>query len=158
MTRGNRCGPGRVVAGPIAGLLLAAAAGCVGPLAPGEPVEVRNQEEAVEIIWEDALGREDQPPRVRWVFADDQTCIHGHSGRGGFDTVVGCVEGLTVSPFVVTVSWVTGGTFSDTTLAHELVHAAQARSLVFDRDHETPAFQPGGEVDQANAMLLDAGL
>lgn len=157
MTRGNRCEPGRGLAGLVAGLLLVAG-GCVGPLARGESVELRNQEEAVAIVWEDALGRDDQAPRVRWVFADDQTCIHGRSGRGGFDTVVGCVEGLTISPFVVTVSWVTGGAFSDTTLAHELVHAAQARSLVFDVDHQTPEFQPGGEVDQANALLLEAGL
>src|SRR3712207_1710819 len=114
MKRGNRCGSGRVLAGLRAAMLLLAG-GCVGPLAPGDPVALRNQDEAVEIVWEEALGRDDHPPRVRWIFDDQQTCVHSRSGRGGFDTVVGCVEGLTISPFVVTVAWVTGGTFSGTT-------------------------------------------
>jgi hypothetical protein len=125
---------------------------------PGSAVYIQDQEVAVGMIWEGILGRADSPPEVRWVQPDEQNCIDPHSGRSGFKTFLGCREGLTLSGDAVSVSWREDDTFSTTVLAHELVHAAQARRLVFDPKHHTAEFQPGGAVDQANGMLSDAGL
>jgi hypothetical protein len=132
------------------------ASGCA-PL-PGSPVYIADQEVAVQMIWEGVLGRGDAAPEVRWVEAGEQNGTDPHSGRAGFETFVGCVEGLTLSGDAVSVSWSEGDTFSVTVLAHELVHAAQARRFVFDPKHHTAAFRPGGAVDQANAALSDVGL
>ncbi len=134
------------------------AAGCTGPLMPGTPIFMDDQESAVRIIWNDVYGRTDAPPEIRWVQPEQQNCVDPYSGRNGFKSVVGCVEGLTMSPRSVSVSWNEGDTFSVTALAHEMVHAAQARRLVFDSKHHTAEFQPGGAVDQANAALADQGL
>jgi hypothetical protein len=139
----------------VLGLLLA---GCNGPLFPGTPIFMEDQDSAVRIVWQESFGREDAPPEIRWVSPEGQNCITKHSVRPGFKTIVGCVEGLTMSPNSISVSWHEGDTFSATVLAHELVHAAQARRLVFDSGHHTAEFQPGGAVDQANGMLSDAGL
>jgi hypothetical protein len=43
-------------------------------------------------------------------------------------------------------------------MAHEFVHAAQARRLVFDANHKSAEFQPGGIVEQANVRLSEAGM
>jgi hypothetical protein len=137
------------------GLLLA---GCNAPMMPGSAGFIDQQDVALQIIWQQAYGRTDGPPEIRWVSDEEQNCIDPASGNRGFRTLVGCVEGLTLSAKTVSVSWHDGDSFSVTALAHELVHAAQARRLVFDFKHHTPEFKPGGAVDQANAMLIDAGL
>lgn len=137
------------------GLLLA---GCSAPMIPGSPGFIEEQDVALKIIWQGAYGRTDSPPQIRWVSEDQQNCTDPRSGRRGIKTVVGCVEGLTLSPNMVSVSWHDGDSFSVTALAHELVHAAQARRLVFDFNHHTAEFQPGGAVAQANALLSEAGL
>ena len=133
-------------------------AGCNAPVMPGSPGFIDQQDVALQIIWQEAYGRTDPPPQIRWVSEEEQNCTDPTSGRRGIKTVVGCVEGLTLSPNAVSVSWHDGDSFSVTALAHELVHAAQARRLVFDYNHHTAEFQPGGAVDQANARLSDAGL
>jgi hypothetical protein len=132
--------------------------GCNAPMMPGTPQFIDQQDTAVQIIWQEAYGRSDGPPEIRWVSEDEQNCVDPTSGNGGFRTLVGCVEGFTLSYKTVSVSWHDGDSFSVTALAHELVHAAQARRLVFDYNHHTAEFQPGGAVDQANARLSDAGL
>jgi hypothetical protein len=132
--------------------------GCTGRLMPGSAVFMEDQDTAVRMIWQEAYRRTDGPPEIRWVPPEEQNCTDPHSGRRGFKSLVGCVEGLTVSPSTVSVSWNEGDVFSVTALAHELVHAAQARRLVFDSNHHSPEFQPGGAVDQANALLSDGGL
>jgi hypothetical protein len=139
--------------------LVLALSGCIGPLMPGSEVSLENQDEAVQIIWQQCYGRADSPPEIRWVSANQQNCVDEHSGRRGFKIpFTGCVEGFTISARSVSVSWHDSDVFSVTALAHEFVHAAQARRLVFDPDHHTAEFQPGGAVDRANAMLSDSGL
>lgn len=125
---------------------------------PGRAVVLDGQDEAVRIIWEEGLGRADRAPQIHWVFADEHNCTPPRSERRGFKTFLGCVEGLTLAPSLITVAWTDGGTFSDTTLAHELIHAAQLRHLIFDFKHQGAAFKPGGALEQSNALLLDAGL
>jgi hypothetical protein len=137
------------------GLLLA---GCAGPFLPGTPDYVEGEDAAITIVWRTVYGRTDTPPEVRWVWPEQLNCTDPNSGRPGFKTIVGCVEGLTISPRSVSVCWRDGDTFSTTTMAHEFVHAAQARRLVFDPNHHTAEFQPGGAVDQANNALADSGL
>jgi hypothetical protein len=137
------------------GLLLA---GCNAQMIPGSPSFIDEQDVALQIVWQGAYERTDPAPQIRWVWEDEQNCTDPRSGRRGIKTVIGCVEGLTLSPNTVSVSWHDGDTFSMTALAHELVHAAQARRLVFDINHHTAEFQPGGVVEQANALLSDAGL
>jgi hypothetical protein len=137
---------------------LAALGGCAGPFLPGSPEFVEGQEAAVHMVWYDIFGRTDTPPEVRWVWDEQLNCTDPQSGRPGFKTLVGCVEGLTISPRSVSVCWRDGDTFSTTTMAHEFVHAAQARRLVFDANHKSPEFQPGGLVEQANVRLSEAGM
>jgi hypothetical protein len=139
----------------VLGLVLA---GCTGPFLPGTPQFMDGEDDAIQMVWRVAYGRTDSPPEVRWVMPEQLNCTDPNSGRPGFKTLVGCVEGLTISPRSVSVCWREGDTFSTTTMAHEFVHAAQARRFVFDSKHHSPEFQPGGAVDQANVMLSDAGL
>jgi len=139
-------------------LLALLLAGCSAPVIPGSPDFIEEQDVALQIIWQGAYRRTDPPPQIRWVSESQQNCTDPRSGKRGIRTLIGCVEGLTLSPKAVSVSWHDGDRFSGTALAHELVHAAQARRLVYDFNHHTAEFQPGGAVDQANAMLFNAGL
>jgi hypothetical protein len=138
--------------------ILAFAIVCGCAFLPGKVVALDRQEQAIYLIWHDTYGRSDMPPHIRWVMPDAQTCTDDTSGRGGFETPVGCREGLTLSPLEVSVAWHDGDTFDVTALAHELAHAAEARSGIIDPSHKTAPFQPGGAVEVANARLVEAGL
>lgn len=130
--------------------------GCSAVL-PGQAVNLYGQDEAMRIVWNGAYGRGDAPPTVRWVFAAGQTCTDPATGRGGFPTTVGCKEGVCLLPSEVSVAIHDGEPFSTTAFAHEAMHAAQWRGGTFDPYHRTPAFQPGGAVEIANALLAVEG-
>ena len=136
-----------------------------------EPAKKPNQDRALEVVWREVYGVRDWPfPRVEWVEGSRLTC---KAGKGWqietvFDHRTGarltqpakiCIAGLTVNGGLVQVAWYPGAKFSDTALAHELWHAAMlVRKGAEDPFHRSPAFQPGGEVDRANAALKNAGL
>lgn len=149
-TRGQRTS-GRALAFAFAAAI--GLAGCASAGVRGEPRELAELERATAQIWS-AYGRTDRPPRVLVVTETD--CID-ERGVEGFRTIVGCRQGFTASPFDVSVMW-RGGRWSETTLAHELQHAAQARRGYADPEHRSPEFQPGGAVDQVTAELSAAGL
>jgi hypothetical protein len=119
---------------------------------------------AVEAIWE-CYGRHDSPPRVRIVEGADLDCVSPITGKRGFGVLlpdderllgqpdVDCREGFTYSDDEVMVSWHGETRWSQTTLAHELQHAMQARNWVIDPHHKRPEWQPGGEVARCNAEL-----
>lgn len=147
--------------GAVAWLLLLWLAGCAtsSPLPPA----VRDGEaQAVSIVWR-VYGRTDTPPLIRWRQGDQLDCVDPNSGARGFtiptlDEGVVCREGLTMSFLECWVAWHDGDSFSDTALAHELGHVAQARSGIFDARHSRDEWWgPGGLVDQANAALRVAG-
>jgi hypothetical protein len=83
------------------------------------------------------------------------TCTDPNSGNPGFRTSAGCREGYTASPWEVSVAWHDGDRFSQTALAHELRHAADAREGVVDPSHKGPQWRA---VEAANAALETAGL
>ncbi len=121
---------------------------------------IAGQERATEIIWVETYGRTDAPPAVRWI--TDLNCTSDINGRPGFMIYSAeghvCREGVTIVPYQVEIALRADDTFSTTTLAHEFLHAAQMRSLIFDPLHKTEGFQPGGLVDRANEALHAEGL
>jgi hypothetical protein len=159
---------GLVVAALLIGLVLVlfALASCATIGVRGDVVERAGLAEATSFTW-DAYGRKDAPPKVRVVEGDELTCTDPASGKPGFSVILedpdhpgrfvsACREGFTFLPTEVSVAW-TGQPWSRTALAHELMHARQAREGVIDSGHTRPEWQPGGEVDQVNARLMAAG-
>jgi hypothetical protein len=105
---------------------------------------------------------------------EELTCTDPNSGSPGFDCpTVGCREGCTGSPLAVHVAY-SGQRWSETTLAHEDMHAAKMRDAIYllgyspntatalrelgDRNHSAAEWQPGGAVDKANQRLREMGL
>lgn len=141
---------------------------------PGAVVEKPGLAEAEVLIWREAYGRTDASPLVYLVEGDGLTCASEHSGKPGFDCPsVGCREGCTAIPYAVSVAFDGTAPWSGTTLAHENMHALKMRraieamrftptqatlDLVADGDHKGPEWQPGGDVDKANALLVRHGL
>jgi hypothetical protein len=117
-------------------------------------VEMPGQDQALAIVWGQEYGRRDAPPALRYVREPDLVCTDPDSGRPGFLTAVGCREGYTGSPWAVSIAWHQGDTFSTTTFAHELLHAALGRMGILDPLHKNPAWVM---VDAANVRLAAAG-
>lgn len=125
------------------------------------------QEQAVDIVWHEVYGRTDRPPLIRWKEGGELSCTDSQSGKPGFPVldidpgnpdgeVVGhCREGFTWSPLEVLVAWHGELSFSETALAHELLHVALLRRGIFLGHHRRPDFQPA--IDRANAALIEAG-
>ena len=125
----------------VGGLLLAS--GCWLVSTAGRPKF--GQDEAILVVWKDVFGRKDAPPQVRWIEGRELTCKDEETGRPGFPTPAGCLEGLTMNPSEVQVAWHDGDRFADTRLAHELWHAALFHQGVMDQGHRTPGFRPRAE-------------
>lgn len=151
-------------------VLLAFLAGCAtgGSLRPVSDGQV----EAVWIIWHHTYGREDGPPNIRWKQGAELDCTDPNSGKPGFsipdpDEGTVCREGLTMSFREVIMSWHGELSFSETALAHELLHVVMARELVFDPFHKREEWKPleecapdrprCGIVDRANLAVREAG-
>jgi hypothetical protein len=119
--------------------LVAALNGCGHVPTPGRIFEMPCQQGAELVVWTDVYGRTDKPPAVRWVLEHEQDCVDPTSGRGAFwFPGAGCHEGLTLSPYEVTVSWHDGDTYDFSAFAHELLHAAQWRQGIWDPQHVRP--------------------
>lgn len=155
-----------IVAAAICGLLAYTVSGCATIGVRGDVVERAGLAEATAFIW-DAYGRKDEPPKVRVVEGAELSCTDTNSGKPGFPVILedpdhagrfvsACREGFTFLPTEVSVAW-TGQPWSRTTLAHELMHARQAREGVIDSNHTRPEWQPGGDVDLVNARLWATG-
>lgn len=144
----------------IAVVALCAACGAIrGVLGvAGKVTEKPGLSQAVAVVWA-SYGRDDGPPAVRIVEGAELTCIDTNSGEPGFPVLLAsgwaCRNGYTVSPLQVSVSW-TGWSWSQTTLAHELQHAAQARRGIVDPYHARDEWKTA--VPAANELLRSRGL
>ncbi len=140
------------------------------PLA-GHVTDKPGLSDAQMVVWRDVYGRSDASPLVFLV--EEPTCTDPNSSKPGFDCpTIGCRNGCTASPVAVHVSY-SGQKWSETTLAHEDMHAKKMRQAIEllkysptaailqqlgDRDHGGPEWQPGGDVDKANQRLREFGL
>lgn len=151
-----------VLVGLVLGLVLSGCAHVVGTVVPRV-----GQEQAVWIVWREAYGRTDRPPKVIWMEGSDLDCTDPQSGKLGFtivdiDTTTGeapvrCREGFTWGPTEVLIAWHgTELTFAETPLAHEFLHALLLRQgVLFEVHHTRPDFYP--RIDAANQLLIQAG-
>lgn len=137
--------------------------------APPYP-EQESQDEAVEIVWRGtyAMGGK-SPPRIEWKLPETLDCGDGVAFTVKIPTTDAsgkrvlkdrCVYGIYWPTLhKAQVAWPEGANYSSTAFAHELWHAAMAwKRLPDDATHISAGFQPGGEVDQANATLRARGL
>jgi len=113
-------------------VLLALLSGCL----PDYSTEPRpGQEAAVGMLWSMYRGV-GALPEVRWVTGRDLNCFNATSGRNGFFVwPFDCLGGLTLGGHTVYAAWRDGDAMSDTTVHHELFHAALARRGDFDPLH-----------------------
>jgi hypothetical protein len=122
------------------------------------------------MVWRDAYRRSDAVPVVFVVEGAEITC--SDAGNPGFECpTVGCRVGCTGSPRGVHLVDILPR--SQGVLAHELWHVVEIRNglatllsspatfegmmQLGDRNHSGPAWQPGGDVDRANALLASRG-
>ena len=142
-------------------------------LVPGHVVDKDGLQEAQVVVWRASYGRLDPSPLVYVVEGDALTCTSPVTGKPGFECpTVGCREGCTALPGIVSVAW-SGAPWSETSLAHEDMHAKKLREALAalrytpgaalmqalaDHDHRGPEWEPGGEVDRANVALREHGL
>lgn len=126
------------------------------------------QEQAVWVVWR-FYERYDIPPTIRWREGAQLTCEDPQSHKRGFviatledpgfgadGGVLQCREGLTWSPLEVLVAWHGELSFSETALAHELLHAVLLRQGIWTSHHERPDFF--SRVEAANNLLKERGL
>ena len=117
-----------------------------------------DQHRAFQIVWK-VYGVPDDviPPSIRYVRSDQLNCFAGL----GWKTSDGrCVAGVSwEDQNACAVAWPVGTKkLSQTSFAHELWHAATWVLGGLDPDHTGPGFAPGGQVEQANKALREAGL
>ena len=126
----------------------------------GDSTPVLGQDRAVVIAWRDVYHRTEPAPAIRWVTALD--CTDPDNGLPGFTAhlVTGraCRQGVTETVAECFVARGPKDAISDTTMCHEMMHAAQAYDGVFDPLHRTPSFADGGDVDRCTAALRAGGL
>lgn len=138
----------------------------------GEFTHKANQENAIALIWHDVYGQSGNPPSVRWVDGNQLNCRRSDwplESRGFMVAGVHCVDGFTWSSHVISVSWQQyRGSYANTALAHEMMHAAQFRNNDYDILHTGEVWMPleacldgttsCGLVDTANQSLRSLGL
>ncbi len=142
---------------------IASCAGCATLGVRGEPTRPPGLDQATRAAWEsyDCPGA---APTVLVVQGADLTCTDPNSGNPGFPVKLSsgpaCREGYTLSLDRVSVAY-RGQPWSESALAHEYLHACQARRAVFEPGHHNftgPDWGPGGRLDRANVLLRDRGL
>lgn len=106
----------------------------------GEAAKLPGLAEAESAAWR-IYGRTDTPPTVLIVQGSELTCVDPNSGKRGFMVLLvdgqTCREGYTLTADRVSVSY-HGEPWAETVLAHELLHAAQAREGIIDPNHTRP--------------------
>ena len=163
----------RALAKLTVGLALLGIYGCAELPVRGQVIEKPGLAAAVDSVWVGTYSRTDRPPVVFLVEGAGLTCTDEQSGVPGFECpTVGCRGGCTSNPASVSVAF-RGVPWHQSSLAHELRHAMKMRiallmlnyspdramlQMLADKDHRGPDWEPGGEVDKANANLLKLGL
>src|SRR6185295_20021586 len=127
---------------------------------PNLSAEVRpGQEEAVDIVWRSQYGQAGQSPPIFWMYEPYLDC---DGGKGWLNNGV-CWDGMYVhDERPVAFDWTTSGMhvelawpgwftrFSETSLAHELCHAAFE-----DWDHEGPCADTEGTLSVRAKLALE---
>jgi hypothetical protein len=112
------------------------------------PVAFPDQAQAIQIVWYTTYFQTVNPPTIDWY--TDCAGPHDEPGVALNGTCVGGVfEGWNIA-----LPWV--GTYHESQLAHELLHAKQALEGVYDTDHVTPEWQT--LLPLANINLINAEL
>lgn len=144
----------------------------VSKAVPGDVVDRPDLDGDRDIAWRDGLHRKDPRPVVFVVEGDELTCSSDVNGEPGFSCpTVGCRQGCTGSPAAVHLVDILPR--SQGVLCHELQHVADIRDSLAtlltppntfigllklgDRNHKGPEWQPGGAVDQCNAVMAARG-
>lgn len=138
----------------------------------GRPLDLPALRQATGIVWHDVYRRTDRVPIVQIVQGDALDCIDPNSKTPGFRVLLhkgfDCRNGYTASDDKISIAW-TGQPWSETTLAHELRHAAQLRDWIIDPTHQRDDWQRDlslcpsvsltcGIVERANLILREKGL
>jgi hypothetical protein len=134
-------------------VLAALLAGC----APNyDAAERDGQAAAVAMVW-NMYERADEPPAVRWVTGAELNCVDPDNGKPGFTVALfWCRDGATFDGGSVYVAWREGDRMADTSLHHELQHAAMARRGIFDPLHLRGEW--AGVVEAAFVAELQGGM
>ena len=111
------------------------------------------------MVWDQEYGRSEPCPCVEWVEGKDLDCHATDPDSGemgdGFSELGGCRGGIALVPFWVKVAWPDPTIISNTSYAHELLHAA----MMYDGklfDHHDDDFD--SKVDAANNSLKKRGM
>jgi len=131
------------------------------------------QDEAMQIVWNQAYMRSDSPPGIQWISGNDLNCFPdpksnlfegfwGAKWYGGPHTTE-CEAGLSWTDISLSQIAVYPPEpyflFSSSSFAHELNHHRLARETGDgDGNHTDPSWGPGGIVEYANTALRAAGL
>lgn len=144
---------------------LLASVGCATVGTPPKPINYDDLRKVTDHIWT-TYGRRDIPPGIRVLAGAALTC-DAPSGKRGFPVILrsedgvrpvqACREGFTFLATEVTVAW-HGEPWSQTALAHEMMHIRHWREGIVDDHHDRAEWLAGGEVDQVNAQLEAMGL
>lgn len=137
--------------------------GCATLGVRGEKVNAPGLQTATDDVWElyQCIG---PAPTVLIVQGAALSCTDPNSGNPGFPVELpsgrACREGYTLSLDRVSVAY-RGQPWSESALAHEELHACQARAGIFEPGHHQftgPDWGPGGRLDRANVLLRTRGL
>ncbi len=139
---------GRYVLAGVIALGLCCTGRAAGPTRPTKPLAT-----VVELVWRQ-YDRYDPPPYITLVTGRDLNCSKNDAFLFPY---LGCVYGVTLSPDMCVVAYA-GQAWSRTSLAHELLHAAQFRHGMVDPGHLGPEWKSGGLLERANAELERNGL
>lgn len=130
------------------------------------------RDQAIDIVWHQAYGRTDKPPRVVFISGPLLNCGDNPDDRGFvwfIDGRLTCLDGISfpsnqqMSDGVSLISYDGWEKYSDTSLAHELCHIRLYREVGDgDGQHKGPCYigqngQPSF-TDAANQLLKSKGL
>lgn len=146
----------------IVALALVLFASCATLGVRGSPSSPPGLHEATEAAW-DSYGCIGPAPTVLIVQGSDLSCVDPNSGHPGFPVRLpsgpACRNGYTLALDRVSVAWY-GQPWSESSLAHEELHACQARVGIFEPGHHEftgPDWGAGGRLDRANVLLRSRG-
>jgi hypothetical protein len=124
-------------------------------VACGAHERVPGQDQAEIIVWRSTYQSQQSPPAVIWIHKKDLNCDGGDAFYA-YDNF--CVYGVYAEGGDAEVALRGDGHISQTSYAHELLHAYLYDTTGTPTNHETPEWQPGGLLSIAQQALIASGL